>query len=82
MMHALGTGTLMAPDYPPGMTGNPQKDFSVMHTAPDVATGKAWFSALAQGGHIIEDFKPTFFAPGFGMVQDRFGTQRIKSASA
>lgn len=85
IMHAqvtLGSGTLMASDYPPGMDGSPQAGFSVMQSAPDVATGRAWFGKLAQDGHIIEDFKPTFFSPGFGMVVDRFGTHWIISAIA
>ena len=85
VMHAqlrLGDGTLMASDYPPGMAGEPQKGFSVMQSAADVATAQAWFDGLAQGGTVIEAFKPTFFSPGFGMVQDRFGTHWIISAMA
>ena len=85
IMHAqvtIGAGTLMASDYPPGMAGDAQKGFSVMQTAPEVATGQTWFTSLAQGGHIIEDFKPTFFSPGFGMVVDRFGTHWIISVVA
>ena len=76
----LGSGTLMASDYPPGMEGDPQRGFSVMQTAPDVATAKAAFDALADGGAVIDPFKPTFFSPGFGMVKDRFGTHWIISA--
>ena len=85
VMHAqvtLGIGTLMASDYPPGVEGSPQSGFSVMQSAPDVATGRTWFDGLAQGGQIIEDFKPTFFSAGFGMVQDRFGTHWIISSMA
>ena len=75
----LGDGTLMASDYPPGTEGDPQSGFSVMQAAPDVATAKAWFEALTQGGAVIQPFEPTFFSPGFGMVQDRFGTHWIIS---
>ena len=75
----LGDGTLMASDFPPGMEGDPQKGFSIMQVAPDVATAQTWFTALAKGGTVIEDFKPTFFSPGFGMVKDRFGTPWIIS---
>lgn len=78
----LGDGTLMASDYPPGVAGDPQTGFSIMQAAPDVATGKTWFDALALGGQIIDDFKPTFFSPGFGMVKDRFGTHWIIAAQA
>jgi PhnB protein len=51
-----------------------------MQTAPDLATARARFDRLAEGGAIIDDFKPTFFSPGFGMVKDRFGTHWIISA--
>ena len=83
IMHGQVTlydGTLMASDYPPGLEGDPQKGFSVMQTAPDVATGRAIFDRLSEGGTVIDAYKPTFFSPGFGMVQDKFGTHWIISA--
>jgi PhnB protein len=83
IMHGQVTiddGTFMASDYPPGVEGDAQTGFSVMQTAADVATAKARFDALAKGGSVIDDFKPTFFSPGFGMVRDRFGTHWIISA--
>lgn len=82
IMHGQVTlydGTLMASDYPPGIEGAPQTGFSVMQSAPDVATGRAVFDQLAEGGAVIDRFKPTFFSPGFGMVRDRFGTAWIIS---
>ena len=75
----IGDGTLMASDFPPGMAGDAQKGFSVMQTAPDVASARAVFDQLAAGGGIIDACKPTFFSPGFGMVQDKFGTNWIIS---
>jgi PhnB protein len=75
----LGDGTLMASDFPPGTEGDPQKGFSVMQTAADVDTARRCFDRLAEGGTVIDAFKPTFFSPGFGMVQDRFGTHWIIS---
>jgi PhnB protein len=83
IMHGQVTlfdGTLMASDYPPGVEGDRQKGFSVMQTAPDAATALVIFDKLADGGTIIDAFKPTFFSPGFGMVQDKFGTHWIISA--
>jgi PhnB protein len=71
---------LMASDYPPGIEGGPQSGFSVMQTAPDVPTARRFFDRLAEGGTVIDDFRPTFFSPGFGMVKDRFGTHWILSA--
>jgi PhnB protein len=78
---AIHDGTLMASDYPPGMEGDPQRGFSVMQSVPDVATGQRVFAALAEGGAVIEPFEPSFFAAGFGMVQDRFGTHWIITAA-
>ena len=83
IMHGQVTlydGTLMASDYPPGLEGDPQKGFSVMQTAPDVATGRAIFDRLSDGGAVIDAYRATFFFPGFGMVQDKFGTHWIISA--
>jgi PhnB protein len=83
VMHGQVTlydGTFMASDYPPGITGDPQKGFSVMQTAPDVATGQRIFDRLADGGAVIQPYQQTFFSPGFGMVRDRFGTAWIISA--
>lgn len=73
-------GTLMASDFPPGVSGDAQKGFSVMQSAPDVPSARAIFTQLADGGAIVDDFKATFFSPGFGMVRDRFGTHWIISA--
>jgi PhnB protein len=77
---SIDDGTLMASDFPPGVGGDPQQAVSIMQTAPDVATARARFDALAEGGQVIDPFRPTFFSPGFGMVQDRFGTHWIISA--
>lgn len=65
---------LMASDYPPGEAGNPQTAFSVSHTVRDVAAGQAVFDRLLQHGAAVVPYGPTFWASGFGMVKDRFGT--------
>ena len=83
IMHGQVTlfdGTFMASDFPPGVEGDAQMGFSVMQTAPDVPTGQRIFDDLAQGGVVIDPFRKTFFSPGFGMVQDKFGTHWIISA--
>ena len=46
---SIGDGTLMASDFPPGMAGDAQKGFSVMQSAPDVASARAIFDPLADG---------------------------------
>lgn len=83
IMHGQVTlfdGTLMASDYPPGTTGDRQQGFSVMQTAPDAAEARRVFDRLAAEGAVLNPFGPTFFSPGFGMVQDKFGTHWIISA--
>lgn len=70
----LFDGMLMASDFPPGVEGDPQKAVSVMQTAPDLETGARIFAALLEGGAAILPWGPSFFAKGFGMVKDRFGT--------
>jgi PhnB protein len=78
----LGDGTLMASDFPPGEEGEPQAAVSVAQTLPDVVSARAAYDRLAEGGGIIQDFGPSFFSPGFGMVRDRFGTHWIITAVA
>lgn len=77
---ALFDGTLMGSDDPPGMEGDPQMGFSVMQSAPDFDTGARIFGELAEGGAVIEPYMPSFFAKGFGMVKDKFGTHWIITA--
>ena len=78
VMHAsltLGNAVLMGSDFPPGMDGDPQQAVSVAHPVSDVATGQALFDRLAEGGGtVVMPFGETFWAEGFGMVKDRFGT--------
>jgi PhnB protein len=75
----LGSGVLMASDYPPGMKAEPQGAVSIMQGVTSVAAGRAAFDRLAEGGQVIQDFGPSFFSPGFGMVTDRFGTHWMLS---
>lgn len=77
VMHASFTvkgRVLMASDYPPGMEGSPQTSVTISHTVPDPDSGKTLFEALAAGGTTLMPFGATFWASGFGMVKDRFGT--------
>ena len=76
----IGDGTLMASDFPSGIEGDPQAAVSIMQSAPDVDTARAWFDALLEGGAVVQDFGPSFFSPGFGMVKDRFGTHWMIAA--
>ncbi|MEZ5657984.1 MAG: VOC family protein [Burkholderiaceae bacterium] len=67
-------GTLFASDYPPGHDGEPQASVSISIGTPDTDKARAAFEALAEGGTVMMPFERTFFAAGFGMARDRFGT--------
>ena len=77
----IGDGLLMASDFPPGW-GEAQKAVSVMQTFADVPSARAAYDRFLDGGDAIQEFGPSFFSPGFGMVRDRFGTHWIVSADA
>lgn len=77
----LPDGVLMASDYPPGMSGDPQAAVSLMQVADTVAEGKRLFTALAKGGAVVQDFGSTFFSRGFGMLKDRYGTHWMISVA-
>ncbi len=77
VMHAqfsAGGHALMGSDVPPGTPYQPQTSVAITHTAPDTETGQVLFDRLADGGEVTMPFAPSFFAPAFGMVTDRFGT--------
>ncbi len=78
----IAGGALMASDFPHGTAGDAQKAVTVSVTLPDVATARAAFDGLAEGGAVIEGFGPTFFSPGYGMLRDRFGMHWIVMAEA
>ncbi|MEJ7687206.1 MAG: VOC family protein [Variovorax sp.] len=64
---------IMASDMPPGMPFEGYKGFSLCVQAKDVKEGEQLFTTLAQGGKVIMKYEPTFWSPGFGMLEDRFG---------
>jgi PhnB protein len=75
VMHAsftVGGSMLMASD---GMCdGKPSFDgFSLSVTVPDEAEAERVFAALSDGGLVTMPLEKTFWAPKFGMLQDRFG---------
>jgi PhnB protein len=47
--------------------------FSLSLTVPDEAEAERAFAALAEGGLVTMPLEKTFWAPKFGMLQDRFG---------
>lgn len=74
MSLAFGDGRLMASDCPPGMPHETMSGIWVSLNPATVADGERIFNAFAEGGAAVMPFGPTFWAAGFGMVKDRFGT--------
>lgn len=76
IMHAclvIGDQMLMASDAPPPMRQAPQ-GMSVSLQFDDAEEGRRIFDALAEGGTVTMPYQETFWALGFGMLTDRFGT--------
>ena len=54
--------------------GQPRFDgFSLSIVVPDEEKAESIFNALANGGKITMPLEKTFWAPKFGMLEDRFG---------
>ena len=74
-MHAsfrIGETILMASDG--RCEGESRFDgFSLSITVPDEAAADRTFNALAEGGKVEMPLTKTFWAPKFGMLEDRFG---------
>ena len=70
----FGDGRLMGSDCPPTMPPDTPGGFWVSLNPATVADGERIFNAFADGGSVVMPFGPTFWAAGFGMVTDRFGT--------
>ena len=64
---------IMASDIPPGMPFDGYKGFSLSVRAKDVKEGEQLFKALSEGGKITMPYAATFWSPGFGMLEDKFG---------
>ncbi len=63
----------------PGQFSSPA-GFCVALHFDEGAEGERIFNALAAGGEVQMPYQPTFWAEGFGMVIDRFGTPWIVNA--
>jgi PhnB protein len=83
IMHAsitLDGDRLMASDSPPGMPFEPMKGITVSLAYPTAEQGRRIFDALAEGGRVTMPYQKTFWADGFGMLTDRFGTPWMVNA--
>jgi PhnB protein len=84
VMHAtlrVGDSVLFASDSPGDWYEKPQ-GFSVSLNIADVAEARRAFEALAEGGTVKMPFDKTFWAAGFGMLVDRFGTPWMVNSEA
>ena len=77
-LHA-GDQVLQGADAPPGQFTKPA-GFCVAIHYDEAADGERVFNALATGGKVQMPFQATFWAKGFGMLIDQFGTPWIVNA--
>ena len=57
-----------------GQPYNGMKGFSVSLAYPTAADARRVFDLLAEGGKVMLPMEKTFWAEGFGMLTDRYGT--------
>ena len=69
----LNKTMIMASD---GMAGQDEamSGFSVSVNYEDPEDGRRIFEKLSAGGKVIMPYAKTFWSPGFGMLNDKFGT--------
>ncbi len=74
-----GDQVLQGADAPIGQFTKPA-GFSVALHFDEPADGERAFTALAENGMVQMAFQPTFWAKGFGMLIDQFGTPWLVNA--
>jgi PhnB protein len=85
VMHAslvVGDQMLMASDAPPEQSEGPMQSVSVSISVKEPAEAERIFAALSEGARIKMPMMETFWAPRFGMLQDRFGTHWMVGCDA
>ena len=83
ILHAymvVGDQALMASDSPPENYEKPQGTYVAINLT-DTQEGQRIFDALAENGTVQMPFEKTFWADGFGMLVDRFGTPWMVNCS-
>ncbi len=84
IMHAtltIGDQVLMGADAPPGRYEPPKGTYLSLQFK-DQVEGERIFQALAENGMVQMPFQKTFWAAGFGMCFDRFGTPWMVNCEA
>jgi PhnB protein len=77
IMHAsmlIDGRRLMASDTPVGQPAKGMNGFALSLNYPSAEEARRVFDALSEGGKAMMPFGKTFWAEGFGMLTDRFGT--------
>lgn len=80
IMHAyvvFDGGVLMAGDSLAGRPYERMQGFNLTISYQQTEEAKRVFDALGEGGRVTMEWQPTFWAEGFGMLVDRFGTPWI-----
>ena len=72
--------SLMASDTMPGQPYKGMNGFSLSLSYKTAEEGKRIFDALAEGGSVTMAYGKTFWAEGFGMLSDRYGTPWMVNA--
>ena len=57
------------------------RGFTLSIAADDITQATRFFNALAEEGHVKMPLSKTFWSPGFGMVEDKFGVGWMVSIS-
>lgn len=70
----IGDRRLMASDAPAGQPPKGMHGFGLSLGYASVDEARAIFNALSEGGQMTMPFGKTFWAEGFGMATDKFGT--------
>ena len=84
IMHAsfrIGSSEIMASDGH-CLQQTRFEGISLSLTVDTRETAQHHFSALADGGEIVQPLIQTFFSPAFGMIRDRFGVSWMIVATA
>lgn len=71
---------IMASDMPAGMPFEPMKGMTVSLAYKTADEGRKVFEALSAGGKVQMAYAKTFWADGFGMCVDKFGTPWMVNA--
>ena len=67
--------TIMASDWLAPQPFQAMQGSRLYLNLDDHAEAERIFHALSDGGHVTEAFKATFWAEGFGSLEDKFGTR-------